>query len=131
MVLRTRRFIRVRRGQVLALDFLRVALARIGLFRSEVTRVCAPIIGMIANWLRVFRRADASRMGQGRRQQRHTQAVPPEKCGGLRGRAGASMRVSAACLSPMRSFCPPRAWSTFLPRLPEVRSMGKTRNQFN
>ena len=37
------------------------------------------------NWLRVFRRAEASRMGQGGRQQRQTQVVPSEKCGGLRG----------------------------------------------
>ena len=54
--------------------------------------------GITMNWLRVFRRAETSRMGQGGRQQRHTQAVPSEKCGGLHGRAGARTRVRAACL---------------------------------
>jgi hypothetical protein len=56
------------------------------------------VCGVRWNWLRVFRSVEASRMGQGGRQQRHTQAVPSEKRGGLRGRAGARMRVSAACL---------------------------------
>ena len=36
--------------------------------------------------LRVFRRADASRMGQGLGQQRHTKAVRSEKCVVLRRR---------------------------------------------
>ena len=32
------------------------------------------------NWLQVFRRADASRMGQGRRKEGHTKAVRSEIC---------------------------------------------------
>ena len=35
-------------GEMLPLDFLRVVLARIVLFRIEMTCVCAPMIGMIA-----------------------------------------------------------------------------------
>ena len=40
---------------------------------------------VIANWLRVFRSADASRIGEGERQQGHTKAVRSEKCGAFRG----------------------------------------------
>ena len=36
------------------------------------------------NWLQVLRSADASRMGQGGRQEGHTKAVRSEKCVGLR-----------------------------------------------
>jgi hypothetical protein len=39
------------------------------------------------NWLRVFRRAGASRIGQSRREQRHTRVGWSEKCRGLRGTA--------------------------------------------
>jgi hypothetical protein len=45
------------------------------------------------NWLRVFRNPGASRTGHRRRQQQHTRAVWPEKCGGLRGTAWHKMQV--------------------------------------
>ena len=47
------------------------------------------------NWLRVFHGAGASRMGQGRRQQRHTRVGRSEKCIGLRGPAWPKMEEIA------------------------------------
>ncbi len=38
------------------------------------------MLGFRVNWLRVFRRADAARIGQGLWQQRHTKAMQSEKC---------------------------------------------------
>ena len=46
-----------------------------------------------SNWLRVFRNPGASRTGHRRRQQQHTRAVWPEKCGELRGTAWHKMQV--------------------------------------
>jgi hypothetical protein len=47
-------------------------------------RLWEPIFEM--NWLRVFRSAEASRMGEGERQQGHTKAVQSEKCLAVRCR---------------------------------------------
>src|SRR5258706_460662 len=47
----------------------------------------------IWGWLRVFRRADASRMRPGGGQQLHTSAVRSEQCVRLRGRTWARERV--------------------------------------
>jgi hypothetical protein len=52
------------------------------------------------NWLRVFRGADASRIGPGGGQERHTRAVWSEKCIRLRGRTWAGMRVITVCFGP-------------------------------
>jgi len=57
------------------------------------------------NWLRVFRSAEASRMGQGGRQQRHTRAVRSEKCVGLRGRAWDGNTRDRRIFWPVRSLC--------------------------
>ena len=46
------------------------------------------------NWLRVFRSADASRMGEGHRQQGYMQSVRSDKGGALRGTTEARMRLS-------------------------------------
>src|SRR5712692_3586916 len=56
------------------------------------------------NWLRVFRSAGASRIGQGGRQPLHTSAVRSEKCVGLRGKAWSGMRVIAAFFSPCAPY---------------------------
>src|SRR6266571_4943306 len=52
--------------------------------------------GLIMNWLRVFRSAEAARVGQGGRQQRHTRAVRSEKWGGSVPERRTGMRVIAA-----------------------------------
>jgi len=44
---------------------------------------------LIFNWLRVFRSVDASRIGEGERQQGHTKAVRSKKCGAFRGTTAA------------------------------------------
>ncbi len=55
---------------------------------------------LILNWLRVFRSAEAARIGPGVWQQRQTRAVRSEKCVRLRGRAWAGMRVIAVFFDP-------------------------------
>src|SRR5216684_9357540 len=55
---------------------------------------------MSTNWLRVFCRAEASRMAHGVRQPLHTRAVWSEKCVRLRGRAWTGMRVIAVFFGP-------------------------------
>src|SRR5882724_12038096 len=57
-----------------------------------------------ANWLRVFCRAEASRMGHGVRQPLHTRAVRSEKCVRLRGIAWTGMRVIAVFFGPCTSY---------------------------
>ena len=52
-----------------------------------------PALRVVGDWLRVFRNPGASRTGHRRRQQQHTRAVWPEKCGGLRGTAWHKMQV--------------------------------------
>src|SRR5882762_5250086 len=52
------------------------------------------------SWLRVFRRAEASRISPAVRQQLHTSAVRSEQCVRLRGSAWASMRVIAVFFCP-------------------------------
>src|SRR6266446_5663950 len=52
------------------------------------------------NWLRVFGHAEASRMGQGVWQQRHTRAVRSEKWWDSVAAYGARMRVIAAFVGP-------------------------------
>src|SRR5712691_2459154 len=54
----------------------------------------------IWSWLRVFRRADASRMRPGGGQQLHTSAVRSEQCVRLRGSTWARMRVLAVFFCP-------------------------------
>jgi len=54
----------------------------------------------LLSWLRVFRRAEASRISPGVGQQFHTSAVRSEKCVRLRGSAWASMRVIAVFFCP-------------------------------
>jgi hypothetical protein len=53
-----------------------------------------PVLAM--DWLRVFGNAEASRMGQGVGQQRHTRAVQSEKWWDSVTAYGAGMRVIAA-----------------------------------
>src|SRR5712691_3440810 len=55
---------------------------------------------VIWSWLRVFRRADASRMRPGGGQQLHTSAVRSEQCVRLRGSTWARMRVLAVFFRP-------------------------------
>ena len=83
------------------------------------------------NWWRVLRSAEASRIGPGVGQQRHTRAVRAEKCVGLRSRAWDENVRDRWVFWPMRSLCTDRACIRFLPRLQEVRSIYKTRNQFS
>jgi len=52
------------------------------------------------SWLRVFRRAEASRMRPGVGQQLHTSAMRSEKCVRLRGNVWARMRVIAVFFCP-------------------------------
>src|SRR2546428_2574782 len=52
------------------------------------------------SWLRVFRRAEASRMRPGVGQHLHTSAVRSEQCVRLRGSAWARMRVIAVFFCP-------------------------------
>ncbi len=54
----------------------------------------------LLSWLRVFRRAEASRISPGVGQQLHTSAVRSEKCVRLRGSAWARMRVIAVFFCP-------------------------------
>jgi hypothetical protein len=54
-------------------------------------------------WLRVFGNAEASRMGQGVGQQRHTRAVRSEKWRDSVVAYGAGMRVIAPFFWPVRS----------------------------
>jgi hypothetical protein len=82
------------------------------------------------NWLRVFRSAEASRVGQGGRQQRHTRAVRSEKWGNSVAERGTGMRVIAAFFSPCAPDAPTSHVSVFVPLFQEVRPICKTRNQF-
>src|SRR5205823_5546231 len=52
------------------------------------------------SWLRVFRRAEASRISPGVGQPLHTRAMRSEKCMRLRGRAWVRMRVIAVFFGP-------------------------------
>jgi hypothetical protein len=56
--------------------------------------------GVHWSWLRVSRRADASRMRPGGGQQLHTSAVRSEQCVRLRGSTWARMRVLAVFFCP-------------------------------
>src|SRR5712691_4419887 len=56
------------------------------------------------NWLQVFCRAEASRMGHGGRQPLHTRAVRSEKCVLLRGRVWTGMRVIAVFFGPCTPY---------------------------
>ncbi len=58
------------------------------------------VIRLNLNWLRVFGHAEASRMGQGVWQQRHTRAVRSEKWWDSVAAYGAGMRVIAAFFGP-------------------------------
>src|SRR5712692_8696937 len=92
------------------------------------------------NWLRVFRSAGASRIGQGGRQPLHTSAVRSEKCVGLRGKAWSGMRVIAAFFGPCAPYALTAHISVFshsfkrLDRLAKLATSSificKTRNQF-
>ena len=57
------------------------------------------------NWLRVFRSGEASRVGQGGRQPRHTRAGRSEKWRDFVADRGTGMRVIAASFGP----CAPEA----------------------
>jgi hypothetical protein len=81
------------------------------------------------NWLRVFRSADATRLGHGVRQERQTRAVQSEKCVARRGGAWDGMCVIVACFACVLHGCTGRAYMRFLPILQEVRVICKTRNQ--
>ena len=59
---------------------------------------------LISNWLRVFRSADASRIGRDGRQQLHMRAVRSEKCVVLRGRAWDGNAVIAAFFCPCAPY---------------------------
>jgi hypothetical protein len=63
-------------------------------------RFLKKILPLILSWLRVFRRAEASRRRPGVGQPRHTSAVRSEKCVRLRDSAWARIRVIAVFFCP-------------------------------
>src|SRR6266446_9143993 len=65
------------------------------------------------NWLRVFGNAEASRMGQGGGQQRHTRAERSEKWWDSVAAYGAGMRVIAAFFGPSAPEALPSHVSVF------------------
>jgi hypothetical protein len=81
------------------------------------------------NWLRVFRSADAARLGYGVRQERQTRAVQSEKCGARRGGVWDGMCVIVACFARALRRCTGSAYMHFLSILQEVRVICKTCNQ--
>src|SRR5712691_9481588 len=81
-------------------------------------------------WLRVFGNAEASRMGQGVGQQRHTRAMRSEKCVARRGRAWDGMRVIAVCFARGLHRCAGRVKMRFLLILQQAMEIAKTRNHF-
>ncbi len=83
------------------------------------------------NWLRVFRSAEASRLGHGVSQPLHARAVRSEKCAVLRDGCGTGMCVIAAFFACVLRRCTGRVCIDFLLILQEVRQVCKTRNQFS
>src|SRR6266446_4782969 len=97
------------------------SLGHLNICEETLLRSCLHV-----NWLRVFRGAEASRLGQGGRQQRQTSAVQAEKYVGLRRSVEDGNARSSSVFWPVRSFCPALACLSFLPLLQEVRLFCKT-----
>ena len=107
-----------------------------GLHRLTIARsptVVASTTGwaLPTSWLRVFRSVDAMRLGHGGRQARQTEAVRSEKCVGRRGRAWDGLWAIAVCFTRALQRCAGHVNRRFLLILQEVRTLGKTRNQFH
>jgi hypothetical protein len=80
------------------------------------------------NWLRVFRSAEATRLGPDGSQQRQTKVGRSEKCVALRDGYGTGIGVIAACFARVLRGYSGRACMGFLLILQEVRRVCKTRN---
>ena len=83
------------------------------------------------NWLRVYRSAEAARLGPDGSQQLQTKVGRSEKCVALRDGCGTSIGVIAACFARVLRGYSGRACMGFLLILQEVRRVCETRNQFN
>jgi hypothetical protein len=82
------------------------------------------------SWLRVSCRADASRMGQGGREESHTKAVPSEKYGVVRGTTSARHAPNRHGVWPTGSRDTDRKTTYVLRLLLWPAEMSKARNQF-
>ena len=82
------------------------------------------------NWLRVYRSAEAARLGPDGSQQLQTKVGRSEKCVALRDGCGTSIGVIAACFARVLRGYSGRACMGFLLILQEVRRVCKTRNKF-
>jgi hypothetical protein len=82
------------------------------------------------SWLRVFRSADAARLGHGGSRQLQTKAVRSEKDMALHSGYGMEMCVIAAFFARVLRGYAGRECIGFLSLLQEVRAIDKTRNQF-
>ncbi len=91
---------------------------------------CGRVERLDQNWLRVFRSAEASRLGHTGSQLRQTRAVRSEKCVALRNRWRTEIGVIAVCFAHVLRGYTGHACLGFLLILQEVRRVGKTRNQF-
>src|SRR5260370_29469412 len=81
------------------------------------------------SWLQVSRGANASRMGQGTRPQRHAQAVRSEKGARLRGTMSANNAPDRQGIEPRGSCSIDRKSLSFLMLLQWVTGVCKTCNQ--
>src|SRR5882762_7217714 len=81
------------------------------------------------SWLQVSRGANASRMGQGTRPQRHAQAVRSEKGARLRGTMSANNTPDRQGIEPRGSCSTDRKSLSFLMLLQWVTGICKTCNQ--
>src|SRR6266446_6165420 len=81
------------------------------------------------HWVRVFRHADASRLGADRRHERQPRAVPSAPWVARRGGAEDGIGVIVACWARTLHGCRGRAYRRVRLIRQEVRAMCKTRNQ--
>ena len=83
------------------------------------------------NWLRVFRSAEAARLGPDGSQQLPTKVGRSEKCVALRDGYETGIGVIAACFTRVLRGYTGRSCIGFLLILQEVRRVCKIRNQFH